>query len=214
MGKIRLKICGMRFAPNIREIAAAGPDIMGFIFYPPSPRYLPPQEAGEVIKEVPAGIEKAGVFVNSSLDDVARTAGELKLNYVQLHGSEPPHMCRALQRSELKVIKVFGIGDKFDLNLLDEYKAVVDYFLFDTKSPRYGGTGRSFQWALLEKYDGTIPFFISGGIGPEHLDMLQDLKVKNLYAVDVNSRFEVHPGMKDLKKVKALIRKLKILNDN
>ena len=210
--KIKLKVCGMRHARNVRDIAAAGPDILGFIFYPPSPRYLPPGDAGEVTEAVPEGLEKAGVFVNSPPEEVERMGETLQLDYVQLHGKESPRMCKELKNGGLKVIKVFGMDENFDLKQLDDYKEAVDYFLFDTKSPQYGGTGKAFNWSVLDQYDGSVPFFLSGGIGPEHVDLLESLRDKNLYAVDVNSRFEISPGFKDREKVKIMVERLKILN--
>ena len=203
--KIRLKICGMRYALNVNEVAKIRPDILGFIFYPPSPRYLPPEIAGEITGEVPAGIEKAGVFVNENTDEVIRLSNELKLDYVQLHGAETPEMCAVVKEQGFNVIKVFGIDERFDFNVLDPYKDHVDYFLFDTKSPKHGGTGLSFEWKILDKYDGELPFFLSGGIDLDHLNLIEELTTQNLFALDVNSRFELSPGMKDLNKVRMLV---------
>ncbi len=209
---IKLKVCGMRYSMNVKEVAESGPDILGFIFYPPSPRYLPPEIAGEITGKVPAGIEKAGVFVNEDLDEVIRLSNELKLDYVQLHGAETPEMCAVIGEQGFNVIKVFGIDERFDFNVLNPYKEHVNYFLFDTKSPKHGGTGLSFEWKILDKYDGELPFFLSGGIDLEHLGRIEELTTRNLFALDVNSRFELSPGMKDLYKVRKLVDRLQVFS--
>jgi len=209
---IKLKVCGMRYSMNVKEVAESGPDILGFIFYPPSPRYLPPEIAGEITGKVPAGIEKAGVFVNEDLDEVIRLSNELKLDYVQLHGAETPEMCAVIREQGFNVIKVFGIDERFDFNVLNPYKEHVNYFLFDTKSPKHGGTGLSFEWKILDKYDGELPFFLSGGIDLEHLGRIEELTTRNLFALDVNSRFELSPGMKDLYKVRKLVDRLQVFS--
>lgn len=203
----------MRDAENIHKVAQTGPDIMGFIFYPDSRRHLPPERAGKVMEMVPEGIEKAGVFVNSTLNAVLKIGNALELDYLQLHGDESPEMCIELKKSGFRVVKVFGVDEFFDFTTLNSYRGAADYFLFDTKSPEHGGTGRVFKWEILNNYDGEIPFFLSGGIGLEHLDLLDEVKAKNLYALDVNSRFELSPGVKDLQRVKELIGKLKKLNN-
>lgn len=197
---VKLKICGMRDTENIRSVANLLPDYMGFVFYEKSKRFT-----GEnfVMPEISSRIKKVGVFVNEKKEKILSTAQKFNLDMVQLHGEELPELCRDL-KSAVKIIKAFGMSNGFDFNVLERYKDHCDYFLFDTKTENYGGSGLTFDWALLHNYHLSTPFFLSGGIESEHLSQILSLQwqVSNLYAIDVNSKFETSAGMKDVKKLK------------
>jgi len=195
--KIKLKICGMKVPENIAEIIALKPDYLGFIFYPGSKRFIADLDP-ELIKSVPASIATTGVFVNEKLDSVNNAISLYGLRAVQLHGRESPEFCAAL-KGEIEVIKAFGINEAFDFNTLHAYADVVDYFLFDTQTIDHGGSGKTFNWQLLENYTLDKPYFLSGGIGLENVADLLDVNDERLYAVDVNSRFEQSPGLKDVR---------------
>jgi len=204
---MKLKVCGMKYPDNIREVARLQPDFMGFIFYTRSRRYV-----GEVFDlknliGLPRNINTVGIFVNSTKAYVLHKAMKYQLDYVQLHGEESVDFCREVSTS-LKVIKAFGLHDGFDFGLLERYKPYCDYFLFDTKTPGYGGSGKRFNWNLLKKYDNEVPFFLSGGISPDNAGQIMKLKGLNLTGIDVNSRFEVEPGLKDIDKLKRLKNEL------
>jgi phosphoribosylanthranilate isomerase len=198
--KAKLKICGMKEPANISAAAALKPDYLGFIFYPGSKRFVDGLDAVE-IRNVPAGIKTTGVFVNEELAAVKQAITTYQLKAVQLHGEESPEYCKSLL-GEAEVIKAFGIDPAFDFKQLDAYAAVVDYFLFDTKTPQHGGSGQTFSWALLQNYTLTKPYFLSGGIGPESVNELLQIDDDRLYAIDVNSRFETAPGLKDIEELK------------
>lgn len=203
MGKIRLKICGLR--DNIREVAGLHPDYAGFIFYPKSPRYV-----GEEFR-MPAldkSIKKVGVFVNESVEKVIELTKRNDLDFVQLHGEERLEACAALQDHGIKVIKAFGMDQSFDFSKLEQYDSTVDFFLFDTKTSAFGGSGKSFNWNILEKYDLNKPYFLSGGISLENIQDLDKVEMKKVHALDVNSRFETRPGLKDLVRLKELMDKI------
>ena len=192
----------MRETGNILAVAAVQPDYMGFIFYEHSKRF-----AGADFSIPPAlsqHIKRVGVFVNEKLDHVLTRASNLKLDYVQLHGGETPEECKALKEHKIGVIKVFSIDRQFDFNKTKQYQAWADFFLFDTKSESYGGTGKVFDWNLLKKYDQQIPFLLSGGVSPENIQNVKMLKDMNLHAVDVNSGVETSPGIKDIAKVNSI----------
>lgn len=204
---LKLKICGMMYPDNIREVIKHRPDYLGFIFYPGSPRY-----AGENMEElstldIPTSIKKTGVFVNESTDKIKQIANSIGLDMVQLHGNEPVSDCKELKKSGFKVIKVFSVGDDFDFNQMEPYSGHVDYFLFDTKGKYHGGNSIPFDWEIIEKYPFRIPFFLGGGIGLENLDLVKQIRNPNLYALDANSRLEGSPGLKDPEKVKLFKRK-------
>ena len=199
---MKLKVCGMRDTKNILEVAALGIDYMGFIFYEKSPRYV--GEGFEVPVGFPEGIKKVGVFVNESVEQMLEIGRRLKLDYFQLHGDESATVCLQVKEAGFGVIKVFSIGDAFDFGVTEQYAAIVDFFLFDTKGKYYGGNAQVFDWGQLNKYDQQVPFFLSGGLNPGNILGLSALKGMNIHALDVNSGVEVEPGLKDVKKVKTL----------
>jgi phosphoribosylanthranilate isomerase len=204
---MKLKICGMKYQENILDVAALSPDYMGFIFYENSPRSI-----DTYIPDIPKSIKKVGVFVNESLENVKKKAAQYNLNTVQLHGHEAPEFCRKLKNEGLEIIKVFSIRNEFDFSRLSAYEPFIDFFLFDTKGPNPGGNGFCFDWSVLQEYNSNKPYFLSGGIGVEQLESLKKFKnstaAKQCYAIDINSKFELKPGLKDDIKLKNFIQQL------
>ncbi|WKN41180.1 phosphoribosylanthranilate isomerase [Tunicatimonas pelagia] len=207
---MKLKICGMKYAKNLREVATLQPDYLGFIFYEKSPRYMADCLAPEEVKAIPDRIQKIGVFVNAINEYILQQAQHFGLNGVQLHGDESPVQCRELKAANYTVIKVFRLGSvNFDFTQLASYEAHVDYFLFDTQTPNYGGSGHTFDWSQLEEYTLTTPFFLSGGIGLDNLEEALSLNHDQFIGLDVNSRFEIEPGHKDSTRLKKLVNKVR-----
>lgn len=209
---MRIKVCGMKEAENIRELLDLQPDYLGLIFFEKSPRFVGESLDPDVVREIPRSVRKVGVFVNASIDQVIRTVKKYALDFVQLHGEETPDFCRSLQFKGINIIKAFRVDDTFQFSQLNNYKPVCDYFLFDTKGNQYGGTGIAFDWSLLERYDNEKPFFLSGGVGPEDAEVILDLKDRTglkIHAVDINSKFEIEPGLKDIALVRDFIERLK-----
>lgn len=204
---MKLKVCGMKYEENIRQVAELKPDYMGFIFYSKSKRFV---GADFKFPSLPASIKKVGVFVNEAEDMVRQKTAEHKLDFAQLHGDENPEYCQSLNKY-VKIIKAFGMDDHFDFGLLKAYKTSCAFFLFDTKSKEYGGTGKTFNWKILRNYDNEIPFFLSGGIDENSLDELKNHRGMNIHALDINSKFETEPGKKDFEKIKQF--KLRITNE-
>lgn len=207
--KPKLKICGMRDAVNIMSIAALKPDYMGFIFYEKSKRF-----AGDdfsIPDDFPPLIKRVGVFVNAKEEMILNNVEKHKLDFVQLHGNEPVAICRNLKANNVRVIKVFLVDHSFDFEGTKPFQEFSDFFLFDTKSENYGGTGKIFDWGLLKKYDQQVPFFLSGGISSDNIHNLNEFNEMNLHAIDVNSGAEAVPGFKDPEKVNSIIT---ILNSN
>ncbi|TCP28603.1 phosphoribosylanthranilate isomerase [Tenacibaculum skagerrakense] len=209
---MKLKVCGMKYVDNIRQVAELKPDYLGFIFYERSKRNFE-----GIIPEIPKGIKKTGVFVNEYLEILVSLAEEYKLEAIQLHGDESvayikelkSHLERSREEKRLpkvEIIKVFGIKDTFDFSILEAYESVVDYFLFDTKGKERGGNGVVFDWTVLKNYPSTKPFFLSGGIGleevPDVLSFLRRQESQYCVALDVNSKFETKPGLKSIKELK------------
>ena len=196
----------MKYQDNITEIASLQPDYLGFIFHEPSPRYFEGS-----IPELPKSIKKAGVFVDEKVEYIAQQIEKHKLTVIQLHGHESPEMCRLLKSTKAQVVKVFSIKDKFDFEVLTPYEDVCDYFLFDTKGILPGGNGYLFDWSVLNNYPSTKPFFLSGGIGLDQIDKLREFQnseaSKYCYAIDVNSKFEIEAGLKDIQKLKEFKNK-------
>lgn len=205
---IQIKICGMKFPENISEIALLQPDYLGFIFYGKSPRYFE-----STIPNIEKSIQKVGVFVNASLEDIQEKVNEHRLDLVQLHGDESPEFCHSLAIKNIKVIKSFNMHNKFNFNTLNNYNKSCDYFLFDTKGNNYGGNGITFDWSILENYHLNKPYFLSGGIGIEtSKDIRSFFKKeysKNCIAIDCNSKLESFPGLKLKEKTRQFLNAIK-----
>ncbi len=210
---MKLKVCGMRDADNLKEIAALGPDYIGFIFYDQSPRFVGDTLDEALVKSLPRSIHKVGVFVNASPDYILRMVKKYDFQYVQLHGTETPEFCRSLRNRGINIIKAFRIDDSFNFSMLNNFKAQCDFFLFDAKGDQPGGNGVTFDWNILSRYDNEKPFFISGGIGLGNVDQVNLLKGFKLYGVDVNSQVETAPGVKDVAKVKEILSYLRPIEE-
>lgn len=200
----------MKYIDNIKSIGDLKPDYMGFIFYERSKRNFE-----GIIPELPKGIKKTGVFVNEILEIVVSLVEEYKLEAIQLHGDESVEYVQELKSHispKIEIIKVFGIKDNFDFSALEPYENVVDYFLFDTNGKERGGNGVKFDWSVLKNYRSKKPFFLSGGIGLDDIEEIKKIKHSELpvYVIDVNSRFENKPGLKEVKKLKTFKKALKI----
>jgi phosphoribosylanthranilate isomerase len=197
-----IKICGLTDNESSRQAAAlTDVDYLGFIFYEGSERFTESTLA--------TAKNKVGVFVDAPLDYIAKKIETQGLNTVQLHGNESPAFIRQLPK-HIKVIKAFGIGTEADLIALTAYEGLADYFLFDTKSPQYGGTGTSFSWDILKAYKGHTPFIISGGIGPGSVESLRKFSHHKLVGYDLNSRFELAPKVKDVALIAQFLNEMKL----
>lgn len=208
---MKLKVCGMKYQDNIEAVANLQPDFLGFIFHEQSPRHFE-----GVITDLPNSIHKVGVFVDKTVEFIANQIVKHKLSAIQLHGHESPEMCRILKSTNAKVIKVFSIKDTFDFSVLVPYEEVCDYYLFDTKGKLPGGNGYAFNWDILTDYPSTKPFFLSGGIG---LDQVEDLKKfqessasEYCFAIDVNSKFEIEAGLKNIEELRMFKQNLSFRN--
>jgi len=205
---MKVKVCGMRELENLKQIAVLQPDYIGFIFYEGSKRYCEGSITPELLAELPASIKKVGVFVNESSEVILDTARKYKLDVVQLHGRETPRQCKVLQEARLEVIKAFSVDDRFVFENTLLYERSCDYFLFDTKGDAHGGNGIPFDWELMKNYLSPKPYFLSGGMNLENIKHLDKVRPKP-FAIDVNSGFELGPGLKDVEKVKELIYEFK-----
>ncbi len=189
----------MREQENILQLGELLPDYMGFIFYPKSKRFV--GDAFRIPDKLPRSIKRVGVFVNEPTNKILALAKTHNLDVIQLHGSEPVSQCAELKNNNLGVIKVCSMDDQFDFLKMTPYKSVVNYFLFDTNSNSYGGTGKTFDWNLLNNYDQEIPFFLSGGLSISNIEQTRDIRKMNLHAFDFNSGVELSPGVKDIHKL-------------
>ncbi len=250
-----VKVCGMRNNDNILAVEKLGVDIIGFIFYPQSPRYFFGENRNKSVdfinnekrinelntyiaegyskkvhdknddncfgidihnhnsllhRYMPKWCKRAGVFVNMSVDDILNIAKALQLDYIQLHGDESTSVCKEIKESGFNVIKTFHIEKEDDITNIDkEYHRFCDIFLFDTKCSVYGGSGREFDWNLLNKYKGPTPFIISGGVGYDNINEIKKFHHPHLLGVDLNSKFESSPGVKNITLLKQYISELK-----
>ena len=202
---MKLKICGMKYEDNMSAVAELQPDYMGFIFYEKSKRNFE-----GIIPILPKEIKKVGVFVDAKLEYINNYIEKFDLQVVQLHGDESPQFCNHLKNVE--VIKVFTVGRTFDFRVLELYEDVCDYFLFDTKGKEKGGNGIVFDWNLLEDYPSDKPFFLSGGLGIDELESIKRFAKSKFsrycLALDVNSKFEEKPGLKNVEKLKYFKKRL------
>jgi phosphoribosylanthranilate isomerase len=205
---MKLKICGMKYKDNIQAVAQLQPDYLGFIFYDKSARHF-----NTFIPELPNSIKKVGVFVDEDLEKVLEKKEEFNLQALQLHGNESPEYCLELKekcqteynQSVIEIIKVFSIKNEFNFDSLQPYEDVCEYFLFDTKGELPGGNGYTFNWDVLKRYPSTKPYFLSGGIGLNEIKKIKEFKEspasEYCYALDVNSKFEVEAGLKNIEKL-------------
>ena len=202
---MKIKVCGMLKNQNVEKLVKLKPDYIGFIFYNNSPRF-----AGENTPALPDGIKKTGVFVNSQVEFIKKTIKKHSLQSVQLHGDETPDFCRLIKSLGVEVIKAINIIDNYDFKKLLPYQKFCNYFLFDTKGKLPGGNGYAFDWEILKDYTLNTPFFLSGGIGPEHVSKIKKLLKTNLpiYAIDINSKFETKPGFKKIEIIEDFKNKI------
>ncbi len=197
----------MREPNNIRTVSALQPDFMGFIFYEKSPRFVGEPDK-TTLAELPDSIHKVAVFVDESIEAMRETARRYGFDTLQLHGGETPLQCLQLQGEDFTVIKAFPIVEAADFEALTDYEGCADYFLFDTKTPAHGGSGQKFDWDLLQHYQGKTPFFLSGGIDLNDVEDILQINHKQLAGIDINSRFETEPALKDVDKIRDFIRKI------
>lgn len=213
-----MKVCGMKYPENIARISGLKIDWIGFIFYPGSPRYVERSDKEAMALQSflsssrlpfpsPASPppRRVGVFVNDTVERMIETAQLYGLDYLQLHGNESPDMCHSLQKRGYSLIKVFSIACKEDLKATETYEGRVDYFLFDTACKGYGGSGRTFDWSLLDAYKGNTPFLLSGGINPGHAEAVGRFSHPCWAGIDLNSGFEMSPGVKDVEQLRQFI---------
>lgn len=201
-----IKVCGMREADNIREVETLGIDMMGFIFWPKSSRYVSQRP-----DYLPKRVKRVGVFVDEDPEQVKQLADDYGLNYIQLHGHETPEVISYLRTPALphpRIIKAFNISTAEDLIQTQPYEGLVDYFLFDAKGKSVGGNGEKFNWDVLDAYQGNTPFLLSGGIGPDDAERVNAFYHPKCISIDLNSRFELAPGLKDIAKLKEFISNL------
>ena len=217
-----VKVCGLRDGENIRQVAELGVDWIGMIFWEKSPRNVTmiPSHAGILPdRAMDMGDFKAkrvGVFVDEMPQSIITRVVNFKLDLIQLHGKETPTLIRNLRRtldpdirSGIQVIKAISVSCREDIAAYKNYTDCVDYFLFDTKCPTVGGSGNQFDWSVLEAYDGDIPFLLSGGIGPDDAELIKAFHHPKCIGIDLNSRFEIEPALKDINKLKEFLEKVK-----
>ena len=232
----------MRDADNIREVSQLGIDMIGFIFYPKSPRYVQmissragiiPDYSEERIKQASEFAKKSaedenegkdagklparvGVFVDDMPQNIVTRVYNYNLDYIQLHGHEPRETCENLRatidpdiKKGIKIIKAISVSTADDIQKYKEYVGAVDLFLFDTKCKTVGGSGEQFDWSVLEQYDGDVPFLLSGGIGPEDAERVKAFRHPKCVGIDLNSKFEIEPALKDVEKLREFLLKVK-----
>ncbi|HEX8399608.1 MAG TPA: phosphoribosylanthranilate isomerase [Pyrinomonadaceae bacterium] len=207
MNEPKIKICGMREPENMLEIAAFKPDFFGMIFYPKSPRFISIEQA-EKLPDF-QNIRRVGVFVDEGLESILEIAERARLSLVQLHGGETPQFCESLKKQNLQIVKVFKVNENFDGEQLKEFETICDYFLFDTKTSQHGGSGHVFDWQILRRFSINKPFFLGGGIGVENAaKSIEASRNLPLFALDINSRAEIAPGVKSPEIIAEIIKSL------
>ena len=211
---LRIKVCGMTLPEQVNALDEMGVDFAGFIFYPKSPRYMVNKITPEKMKKIKGHIAKVGVFVNEPYDQMMRTIEEYRLDMVQLHGDETPFFCEKVA-NYVTVVKAFRLSDNDPIDwIVRPFHDSTDMFMFDTMGAGYGGTGKKFDWNVLKEANINKLFFLSGGIEPGDEENIkaftQEPVAEKLFSIDINSKFEVGAGVKDMKKVKAFVNKLKV----
>lgn len=203
-----VKVCGMRDKENIQQVLSIAPNYMGLIFYSKSPRYVGNEYQPHLCQNF-APTNKVGVFVNEPIESVLQKAELFGLQTIQLHGNETPDYCKELKSKGFAIFKAFGISNKTDFIACEEYTPFVNYFLFDTKSSNYGGTGIKFDWEILSGYNNNTPFLLSGGITINDVETIKNISHPKFIGVDLNSGFELKPALKDIILLKKFIEEIK-----
>lgn len=212
---LKLKVCGMRDNQNIKDVLTFNPDYMGFIFFHKSPRNLDDNWFPEILKSFPSTTKKVGVFVNETLEIIIKKVNKYKLDMVQLHGSESVAYCQKLRSLNVSIMKAFSVDEDFDFETVKAYEKACTQFLFDTKAKGgYGGHGKTFDWTLLDQYTLDTPFLLAGGIDLNNIEELKNIHNPALAGIDVNSKFEIEPALKDIEKLRQLRKALDRLNSN
>jgi len=212
MNEIKIKICGMKDPDNIANVIMLKPDYMGFILYKPSPRYVSLEKAGELVKEIPPLIQKTGVIVNEPIERAVTIATTRIFDILQLHGDESPDYCRRLSE-HIRIIKAFRISKTLPENM-EDYQPFCSMFLFDTAGRDFGGTGKKFDHHILDGYTLNTEYFLSGGISINDSNHLKSIYPPKMAGVDLNSRFEVSAGIKNISMLKNFIENLRTNDDN
>lgn len=201
---MQLKVCGITNTETIRALISLKINRLGFIFYHKSARYVYGKLIEDGLNEIPKHIKKTGVFVNADIDEIEQIVDTCKLDSIQLHGDETPDLC-AYFRPKTEVIKTISIKEKSSFDKAQLYQDACDLFLFDTQSEHFGGTGKTFNWQWLDEYNLMKPFYLSGGLSLDNYPEIKNIKHPQLIGIDVNSKFETAPGIKDIEKIKQLI---------
>ncbi|MEE4287556.1 MAG: phosphoribosylanthranilate isomerase [Mariniphaga sp.] len=202
---LKIKVCGMKNTANREAVEKLPVDFLGFIFYPKSQRFVGENTSPGLFESTKT---KVAVFVNENAFEILGLAKNFGFDYIQLHGKENPKTCQLLKNQGLTVIKAFNLNEEFDFSVLKAFEKSVDYFLFDTKTEVPGGSGKKFNWEILEKYRGKVSFFLSGGIGPDDAEDIKQLEHPQLFGIDLNSGFEDEPGVKNVEKLNTFITKI------
>jgi len=202
MDQLIVKVCGINREKNLNQISQLDVDMIGLNFYLGSKRFI-----NNISININSNIKRVGVFVDPTADEVEQYTKEAKLDYLQLHGSESPEFCKAMAET-CPVIKAFGVDHDFDFAITKEYD-FADYFLFDTKTILHGGSGEKFNWEKLNEYEGNIPFLLAGGIGPADAEHILQIEHPMFRGVDINSKFEIEPGIKNVRRVDEFIKQIK-----
>lgn len=188
----------MRESENISGLLTLKPDYIGFIFYDKSKRFV--TDFPQI--EIPSTTKKVGVFVNEMIEEIIEKANQHTLDFVQLHGNESSEFCEKLAAKNIKIIKAFSVDENFDFSAIKPFEKCVSLFLFDTKGENYGGNGIKFNWELLQNYTGKTPFLLSGGISKNDSEEIKKFKHPAFLGIDINSGFELEPGLKNIKEIK------------
>lgn len=209
-----IKVCGMRDIENINQLQELDIDFMGIIRYSKSKRFVTDSQK-ELVAQQTMNKGTVGVYVNETFENILQDFIPLQLDVIQLHGDENPAFAKALLEIDIKVFKAFQISETFDFKSLEQWEELAHqyvgkmFFLFDTATPSYGGSGKKFNWDILDAYQGEVPFLLSGGISKDDIKVIKEIKHKMFLGVDLNSKFETAPGVKNITELKNFIEKLR-----
>ncbi len=209
-----IKVCGMRDIENINQLQELDIDFMGIIRYSKSKRFVDDSQKENIAQQT-MNKGTVGVYVNESLENILKDIIPLQLDVIQLHGDEDSAFAKALLEIDIKIFKAFQISDDFDFNSLKEWEELAAqyvgklFFLFDTATPNYGGSGKKFNWSVLDSYKGEVPFLLSGGISKDDVAIVKEFKHNMFLGIDLNSKFETEPGVKNIEEIKTFIEKLR-----